>query len=89
MDFACRLYHGKRQGAPSEVTQYPHLEILGSGPDEIESLKVLAEHLRTFACVPFSYRELESTSGDLHGAQLRVALHEREDAPAPLNPRRP
>jgi len=58
MDFACRLYHGKRAAAPSEVTQYPHLEILGSGPDDIETLKVLAEQLRGFGRVPFSYREL-------------------------------
>ena len=79
MDFACRLYHGRRPDALSEVTQYPHLEILGTGPEEIESLKVLAEQLRKSGRVPFSYKELESTTGALHGAQLRVALHERED----------
>jgi hypothetical protein len=81
MEFACRLSHGKKSDAVSEVTAYPHLEILATKDDERESLKVLAGQLRAFGRVPFSYKELESTTGELRGAQLRVALHEREETP--------
>ena len=86
MEFACRLYHGKRPDAPSEVTRYPHLEVLATREDEIETLKVLANQLRASGTVPFSYKELESTTGALHGAQLRVALHERDESPGAKRP---
>jgi hypothetical protein len=82
MEFACRLYHGKRPDAFSEVTAYPHLELMATTDEERETLKVLADQLRTFGCVPFSYKEMESVTGALHGAQLRVALRERDEAPA-------
>jgi hypothetical protein len=82
MEFACRLFHGRRGDALSEVTGYPHLEILATEDDERETLKVLADQLRAFGRIPFSYKEMESVSGALHGAQLRVALHEREQTPA-------
>ena len=79
MDYACRLYHGKRPAALSEVTAYPHLESLATTDDERETLKVLADQLRAFGRIPFSYKEMESVTGALQGAQLRVALHEREE----------
>jgi hypothetical protein len=81
MEFACRLYHGKHADALSEVTAYPHLEILATTDEERESLKLLADRLRAFGGVPFSYKEMESTSGALHGSRLLVALRERTDAP--------
>jgi hypothetical protein len=81
MEFACRLHHGKRPQALSEATAYPHLELLATTDEERETLKVLADQLRAFGGVPFSYKEMESVTGALHGAQLRVALHEREAAP--------
>jgi hypothetical protein len=80
MEFACRLYHGKHADAPSEVTAYPHLEILATSDEERESLKLLADQLRTFGSVPFSYKEIESVTGALHGARLRVAIRERDEA---------
>jgi hypothetical protein len=94
MEFAVRLYHGKRPNPLSEVTAYPHLEVLATTDEDRETLKVLADQLRAFGHVPFSYKELESVTGALHGAQLRVALHEREgtrqgtraDAPGDARP---
>ena len=86
MDFALRLYHGKHPGAPSEATAYPHLELLATTDPERERLKVLADQLRAFGHVPFSYKEMESTTGELRGAMLRVALHERQDAPGDAGP---
>jgi hypothetical protein len=80
MEFACRLRHGKRPEALSEVTAFPHLELLATTDEERETLKVLAEQLRAFGGVPFSYKEMESVTGALHGAQLRVALRERDAA---------
>jgi len=80
MEFACRLYHGKHADAPSEVTAFPHLELLATTDEERESLKLLADQLRTFGSVPFSYNEIESVTGALHGARLRVALRERGEA---------
>jgi len=41
---------------------------------------VLADQLRAFGGVPFSYKEMESVTGALHGYQLRVALRERNEA---------
>ena len=77
MEMACRLSHGKRPDALSEVTAYPHLEILATDDADRWKLKLLADHLRDFGGIPFSYKEMESTSGTLQGARLRVALHER------------
>jgi hypothetical protein len=95
MEYALRLRHGKRPHALSEVTAYPHLEVLATTDEERETLKVLADQLRAFGAVPFSYKEMESVTGALHGAQLRVALHERDEtrsgeparAPAGKRPR--
>src|SRR5688500_859370 len=78
MEFACRLHHGKRPHALSEVTAYPHLERLATSDEARETLKVLADQLRAFGGVPFSYKEMESVTGALQGAQLRVALRERD-----------
>ena len=93
MDFACRLYHGKHPDAPSEATEYPHLELLATDEHERERLKVLADQLRAFGHVPFSDKEMESTTGELRGAMLRVALHERQgpvgDARPPRHTARP
>jgi hypothetical protein len=86
MEFACRLYHGKHADAPSEVTAYPHLELLATTDEERESLKLLADQLRTFGSVPFSYNEMESVTGALHGARLRVALRERGEPGAQAAP---
>jgi hypothetical protein len=77
MEMACRLSHGKRPDALSEVTAYPHLEILATEDADRWKLKLLADHLRDFGGIPFSYKEMESTTGALQGARLRVALHER------------
>ena len=87
MEFACRLYHGKHADAPSEVTAYPHLEILATTDEERESLKLLAGQLRTFGSVPFSYKEMESVTGALQGARLRVALRERGEAAPQAGPK--
>ena len=89
MDFALRLYHGKHADAATEVTEYPHLEIMATEDHERERLKVLADQLRAFGHVPFSYRELESTTGELRGALLRVALHERQESEGDILARAP
>ena len=86
MELASRLYHGERANAPSEVLAHPHLEILATDDKERWKLKVLADHLRDFGSIPFSYRELESADGGLSGAQLRIALGERHE-PTSANPR--
>lgn len=78
MELACRLYHGTRADAPSEVTAHPHVEIIASDEKELWKLKVLADQLRAFGTVPFSYKEMESPGGSIHGALIRIALCERE-----------
>ena len=88
MEMACRLNHGKRPDALSEVTAYPHIEILASDDADRWKLKVLADHLRDFGGIPFSYKEMESTSGTLQTARLRVALHERPEGAAGPSPTR-
>ena len=97
MELASRLYHGERADAPSEVLAHPHLEIMATDDKERWKLKVLADHLRDFGSIPFSYKEMQSADGALSGAQLRIALCERPGSPGthpaapvpttPANPR--
>lgn len=83
MRIALLLHHGVRPDAPSEVMGRPHLELLGSTPAESDRLKVLADQLRAFGAIPFSYKELDSADQTLHGCVLRIALCERAEANPP------
>jgi hypothetical protein len=79
MELACRLYHGERRDAPSEVLAYPHLELLSTDEKERWKLKVVADQLREFGCVPYSYKEVQSADGSVTSSRLVVALYERQD----------
>jgi hypothetical protein len=82
MELACRLYHAHHPDAPSEVVAYPHLELLSSDDHERWKLKVVADQLRDFGAIPYSYKEVTSADGATTCAVLRVALYERQGAAA-------
>jgi hypothetical protein len=77
MDIALLLHHGLRENAPSEVTGHPHIELWASSPAEQHRLKVLAEQLKAFGTIPFSFKEMESADRSLQGCVIRIALAER------------
>jgi hypothetical protein len=77
MRLALILRHGERDDAPTEVMGRPHIELVASSPAERERLRVLADELKTFGTIPYSYKELEGTSSDLAGAVMRIGLCER------------
>jgi hypothetical protein len=77
MNLAMMLHHGSRSDSPNEVMGLPHLELLASTASERERLKVLADQLKAFGSIPFSFKEMESIDHSQHGAVLRVALSER------------
>ncbi len=78
MNIALMLHHGIRANAPGETMAHPHMELLASEPHDRERLKVLAEQLKAFGSIPFSYKELEASDPSLRGAVLRIALCQRE-----------
>ena len=80
MQLACMLYHGGRANVPVEAMRHPHVELVATDEHERRALKVAAEQLRQFACVPFSFKEIEGTGGSTKGAVLRIALCERPPA---------
>jgi hypothetical protein len=77
MRVALILRHGERDDAPNEVMGRPHIELVGSNPAERDRLKVLADELRAFGSVPFSYKELAGTGSERTGAVMRIGLYER------------
>lgn len=81
MNLALMLHHGARADAPNEVMGLPHLELLGSTASERERLKVLADQLRAFGSIPFSYKEIDSIDHSQQGAIVRIALCERPAKP--------
>ena len=81
MRVALMLRHGEREDAPNEVTKHPHVELVASTAAERDRLRVLADELRAFGSVPFSFKELEGTSSDLTGAVMRICLGEHAGSP--------
>jgi hypothetical protein len=77
MRVALILRHGEREDAPTEVMGRPHIELVGSNAAERDRLKVLADELRAFGSVPFSYKELAGTGSERTGAVMRIGLCER------------
>jgi hypothetical protein len=61
------------------VLAHPHLELLSSDEKERWKLKVVADQLREFGCVPYSYKEVQSADGSVTSSRLVVALYERHD----------
>ena len=77
MDLACMLYHGGKADMPVEVMRHPHLELVASDEHERRVLKTVADQLKQFGCVPFSFKEIDGAAGLAKGAVLRIALCER------------